>query len=71
MNQRDQANLQFLLNANAKALTEWYQQASQDDIMYAFELLVEYEHELDQTESSMLAEDFGLNFINSQTNYLQ
>ena len=42
MNARDQANLEFLLNLSEDGLRNWYDQASEDDIAYASELLDSY-----------------------------
>ena len=46
MAQHDTDNLKFLLSLSPVALKQWYEQASQDDIEYASELLDNYEHEL-------------------------
>ena len=39
MNQRDRDNLDFLLNATPEIIQDWYEQMSDEDIEYAFELL--------------------------------
>ena len=39
MNQRDSDNLAFLINVPPDVLLEWFCQASQDDILYAEELI--------------------------------
>lgn len=46
MEQRDVDNLNFLLGLTPTALKQWYEQASEDDVEYASELLDNYEHEL-------------------------
>lgn len=46
MNQRDQDNLDFLLNASPEVIQDWYQQMSDDDIQYAVELLEMAKEEL-------------------------
>lgn len=45
MNQRDQMNLNFLLNIG-DGLREWFDSASLDDRVYAEQLLDAYEKEL-------------------------
>lgn len=46
MNQRDQDNLDFLLNASPEVIQDWYAHMSDDDIQYAFELLEMAKEEL-------------------------
>ena len=41
MSQRDADNLAFLLNLTPTGLREWYEQASEDDINYAEELIAQ------------------------------
>ena len=47
MNSQDQANLKFLLSASQEQLFTWYTAASDDDIVYASELLNRYNSLLD------------------------
>ena len=47
MNQRDRDNLNFLMTSSDEVLREWYSSANEDDLIYAQELLSEYEMELD------------------------
>ena len=47
MNQHDRDNLNFLMTAADEVLREWYSMASEDDLIYAQELLSAYEMELD------------------------
>jgi len=47
MNNEDANNLDFLLSVSDEVLRDWYDQASEDDIEYACELLQAYEDELD------------------------
>ena len=63
MNQRDQANLEFLLNLTPRRLTAWYAQASEDDIQYATELLAQYEDQLEQEEFELGQEEYGVAFV--------
>jgi hypothetical protein len=42
MNTRDQGNLKFLLSIDRQGFIEWVNQASDDDIRYAVELIDEY-----------------------------
>ena len=46
MNQHDRDNLDFLLNATPEIIQDWYEQMSDDDIEYAFELLEAHSQEL-------------------------
>jgi predicted ATPase len=46
MNQNDRLNLEFLRNLSVAGLQSWYDQASEDDIAYAQELLNQWEMEL-------------------------
>jgi hypothetical protein len=55
MNSRDKNNLDFLLSISNEALLEWWSQASEDDQVYASEILAEYEKELN---SMMFGETF-------------
>jgi hypothetical protein len=41
MNDRDKGNLMFLLNLPTKQLKQWYTEVSEDDRLYAEELLVQ------------------------------
>jgi hypothetical protein len=41
MNKADLSNLRFLLKADETTLREWYNNAVEDDILYAIELLNE------------------------------
>ena len=70
MNQRDRANLEFLLSAGP-ALAEWFAQASEDDVEYAQELLDAYEQELSEQEFELLEEDHGVNFVHNSNRVLQ
>lgn len=46
MNEHDRNNLQFLLNASEATLRDWYITVSDDDHVYASELLDQYAAEL-------------------------
>ena len=63
MNAHDRANLEFLRNLTESGLREWYEQASEDDVVYAAELLASWETELD-------SEFFGVALL-PQCNTLQ
>ena len=58
MNQRDTNNLNFLRNLSPEALLAWYEQASEDDIEYAGELLAAWELELVAEEFAVLDGDY-------------
>jgi|688.fasta_scaffold19039_15 hypothetical protein len=48
MNRDDKHNLNFLMNLSIDGLARWFEQASEDDIIYATELLANYERDLDR-----------------------
>lgn len=48
MNAHDRANLQFLRALSDSNLKEWFEQASEDDVQYAAELLSAWEQELNE-----------------------
>ena len=58
MNQRDLSNLDFLRSLSPEALLKWYEQASEDDIEYASELLAAWEQELTAAEFEVFDSDF-------------
>lgn len=39
MNNHDQGNLRFLLCSSRETITDWFHKTSEDDILYAMELL--------------------------------
>ena len=53
MNSHDKQNLEFLLSIPDEALTQWFKQASDDDIAYAFEIMA-------QAKTETLCELFAL-----------
>jgi hypothetical protein len=53
MNVNDKENLKFLLSLSEASLKAWYDQASDDDIAYAGELLAYHENQLDQQEAKL------------------
>jgi len=55
MNLNDRNNLNFLMTATPQALREWYDLASEDDLIYAQELLEAYQMELNASEYELLA----------------
>ena len=56
MNQHDRDNLNFLLNASAETLQDWYHHVDADDIAYASELLDAYSRELDALNQEVSVE---------------
>ena len=70
MNQRDRANLEFLLSVGA-GLADWFAQATPDDVEYAQQLLNIYEQELESLQNQLLTQDFGVRFVSPSTDYLQ
>lgn len=57
MNQTDIKNLKFLLNADTSQLREWYNSASNQELMYAKNLLDQYHTMLDDEIVSMQIEE--------------
>ena len=56
MNQHDRDNLNFLLTASAKTLKDWQNQADEDDLIYAQEILAAYSEELKAKSLEILVE---------------
>jgi hypothetical protein len=50
MNDHDRNNLNFLLTVSQKVFEEWFDQADQDDVDYALELLARRKTELNLKE---------------------
>lgn len=61
MNNYDKENLQFLLNADEKTLSDWYSTVNEDDHTYASELLSAYGLELDLAKT-LLSDNEIINF---------
>jgi len=47
MNKHDRDNLQFIMSLNQEELNKWYDEISYDDSVYAMELLLQAQLELD------------------------
>jgi hypothetical protein len=47
MNKRDRDNLNFILKAKPAVLRDWYNHITEDDIVYAFELIQIAQSELE------------------------
>lgn len=70
MNPNDKNNLDFLLNSSQESISVWYDQASEDDIQYAvelmnraaleFELLTDPVPQVDLTEANAVLAKFRL-----------
>lgn len=56
MNQNDRNNLEFLLNASEDVLRDWYDSVSEDDHVYAHELLNAYMAEIQESSLSVKIE---------------
>jgi hypothetical protein len=54
MNDYDKNNLNFLLSLHGKSFNEWADQASEDDIQYAMELLRQRQFEYDLELATVL-----------------
>jgi hypothetical protein len=63
MNSNDRANLEFLMNLSVEGLATWYDQASNDDIEYANELLTQFDAELSQLEFDEMHQEYGVSFL--------
>lgn len=53
MNEHDRLNLAFLLGASEEVLRDWYNTVSDDDRLYASELLNAYSQELRQQAQAL------------------
>lgn len=72
MNQHDSDNLEFLKSLSEESLKLWFEQASDDDIQYASELLDAWEKEMMTMEMEVLQEKFEPCMVSSiQSNSLQ
>jgi hypothetical protein len=56
MNEYDKNNLSFLLSLHSNSFREWAEQASEDDIQYAMELLRQRQAEYDLELAAVLDE---------------
>lgn len=56
MNQRDKENLKFLLSSSPEQLREWYNQVSDEDLIYASDLMDRYAVYLEWEIKSQLIE---------------
>ena len=56
MNQRDKENLKFLLSSSPERLREWYNQVSDEDLLYASDLMDRYAAYLEWEIKSQLIE---------------
>ena len=63
MNARDRSNLEFLSRLTPQGLEQWFAQASEDDVVYATELLMAWEQELTQQEAELGEEVYGVAFV--------
>ena len=66
MNAHDRSNLNFLLNADSNTLSSWYRTSTYDDIVYAKELLNQYQNELDERK---IEQQLALSETNPTTAY--
>ena len=63
MNTHDRQNLEFLIGMTEQGLKKWLNQASEDDVAYANELLVSWELEMIQQEQELGQEIYGAAFV--------
>ena len=54
MNQHDRGNLAFLLSADKATMDQWFASVSEDDVMYAMELLQKHKTELMLREMELM-----------------
>lgn len=57
MTEHDRDNLNFLLKASEEGFKEWYENASEDDLAYANELLEEFAEEISQKLAPFVSEN--------------
>ena len=50
MNPHDRKNLEFLMAVSPEVLCDWYQSVSEDDVIYALELLKYASEEMERAE---------------------
>ena len=70
MNDQDRDNLNFLMNSDPAILKDWYDAMSEDDHVYAQELMTMYANELADLELSMAknSKEFTLSDVKSSNN---
>lgn len=56
-NDRDRANLEFLLKCDKESLQDWFKYTGTDDLDYAWSLLSAYSKELDELEQEVAVEE--------------
>ena len=64
MSEEDRQNLNFLLNADLKTLTKWYDSASVDDLLYAQQLFQAKTTELIVQEIELLDCVYDVRYAN-------
>ena len=57
MNPYDKKNLDFLMHASPDILAKWYAEVSEDDILYASELLAQASHEMERAALVAVAKE--------------
>lgn len=57
MNSHDKKNLDFLMCASAETIRDWYEHVSEDDILYASELLAQASHEMERAALVAVAKE--------------
>ena len=55
-NDRDRANLEFLMACDKESLQDWFRHTGTDDLDYAWELLAAYSKELDSAAEELRVE---------------
>jgi hypothetical protein len=55
-NDRDRANLEFLMACDNETLEDWFRHTGTDDLDYAWELLAAYSRELDLAAEELRVE---------------
>ncbi len=56
-NDRDRANLKFLMSCDKESLQDWFKYTGTDDLNYAWSLLAAYSKELDSIEQEITVEE--------------
>jgi hypothetical protein len=68
MNNRDLENLNFLLNSDPDELAAWWDGVSEDDHLYASEILTKYSEELKVRQKFIDVEEVNLDNLTPDAN---
>lgn len=71
MTDEEQKTIVFLLSMDKKELAQWHEQASEEEVAHAAEILDYYARQLMQDLFSNPKENYGINFVQPSNNTIQ